>query len=1018
LPNINETAYPKLKNSFSESELLEFYTPTKNELALAETSTERQLAKLCFIIFLKCFQRLGYFPAVNIPEIIVSHISKIMDISINAETLKNYNKSGTKFRHAQIIREFLNVKKYDLSAIHLIVDSISKAAKTKDEPLDLINIAIEELIRNYYELPAFSTLERAANRIRVSINRSFFKIIFNSLDEDLKKRIDKLFENKDMKEKTDETFENEDESQYTLWNKVKKDPSSPTVRHLRELVKHLTWLKGQNISTKNLENIPYVKIKQFALEAKTLDASKIKRMEAFKKYALVVSLIYIQTSNTVDDLAEMLIKRMMNIHSKGKEALEKYRKDHLQITDSLVLTLKDVVAAYQKDGTKEEKFSAIETVLSNQSKELMDKCEAYAAHSGNNYYPFLWTYYKSHRKVLLDILKTVTMHSTNQDLSLEDALKFIQANEKKKSEWLCTINVENIGTKDEKKTQMLELSWIPESWLKLVTGKTSRDEYPEKIDRRYFEVCLFTQIMWDLKAGDLYIDGGDKYSDFREQLVSWEDYNKNKALFGQQVNLPVESSDFIKSLQELMQKTISDTDKSFPENEYVKIVNYEPVISKLQKIKYPEQKKKIDTLIAERLKPVNILDVITDTDYWLNWTKHFGLISGHDSKLKDTKTRYLLATFCYGCNLGPTQTVRSLEALTRKQIAWTNQHHVTEEKIEKANEHIANAFSIVELPKKWGTGKIASVDGTKRDLYELNIFSENHIRYGGYGGISLNLTSDTYMILFSHFIPCGAWEGTYLLDVMQSNKSNIQPDTVHGDTQSQNAPIFGLSYLLGINVMPRIRNWKELTLYRPDENKKYKHIDELFTDTINWKLIETYFPDMLRVALSIKEGKIKPSTILKKLGTFTRKNKLYQAFRELGRVIRTVYLMKYMGDVELRSTIQSATNKSEGYNGFSKWIAFGNEGVIKENVRDEQRKMVKYNQLVASCLIFYNTCMLTHIIDDLRAEGHVIEEATLASLSPFITHHINRFGKYKLDLDRKPIDVKYDLEAVKGEEKI
>jgi len=47
----------------------------------------------------------------------------------------------------------LNVKKYDLSAIHLIVDSISKAAKTKDEPLDLINIAIEELITHVTHKP-------------------------------------------------------------------------------------------------------------------------------------------------------------------------------------------------------------------------------------------------------------------------------------------------------------------------------------------------------------------------------------------------------------------------------------------------------------------------------------------------------------------------------------------------------------------------------------------------------------------------------------------------------------------------------------------------------------------------------------------------------------------------------------------------------------------------------------------------------------------------------------------------
>jgi TnpA family transposase len=41
--------------------------------------------------------------------------------------------------------------------------------------------------------------------------------------------------------------------------------------------------------------------------------------------------------------------------------------------------------------------------------------------------------------------------------------------------------------------------------------------------------------------------------------------------------------------------------------------------------------------------------------------------------------------------------------------------------------------------------------------------------------------------------------------------------------------------------------------------------------------------------------------------------------------------MNYIGDEELRSTLQSATNKSEGFNCFTKWVLFGGEGVIEEN---------------------------------------------------------------------------------------
>jgi TnpA family transposase len=38
---------------------------------------------------------------------------------------------------------------------------------------------------------------------------------------------------------------------------------------------------------------------------------------------------------------------------------------------------------------------------------------------------------------------------------------------------------------------------------------------------------------------------------------------------------------------------------------------------------------------------------------------------------------------------------------------------------------------------------------------------------------------------------------------------------------------------------------------------------------------------------------------------------------------------------------------------------FCGEGIIAENSRDEQRKAIKYNHLVANHLIFHNLCSLS-----------------------------------------------------------
>lgn len=54
-------------------------------------------------------------------------------------------------------------------------------------------------------------------------------------------------------------------------------------------------------------------------------------------------------------------------------------------------------------------------------------------------------------------------------------------------------------------------------------------------------------------------------------------------------------------------------------------------------------------------------------------------------------------------------------------------------------------------------------------------------------------------------------------------------------------------------------------------------------------------------------------------------------------------MLEYLNDKELRDIIQSATCKSETFNRFAKWLLFGGEGIISENNRDEQRKIIKHN---------------------------------------------------------------------------
>ena len=97
---------------------------------------------------------------------------------------------------------------------------------------------------------------------------------------------------------------------------------------------------------------------------------------------------------------------------------------------------------------------------------------------------------------------------------------------------------------------------------------------------------------------------------------------------------------------------------------------------------------------------------------------------------------------------------------------------------------------------------------------------------------------------------------------------------------------------------------------------------------------------MMQVVLSIQAGKVLPSMLLRKLGTKNTKNRLYRAFRELGRVERTLFLLRYLSESELRRSIRAEMTKIEAYNDFTDWIAFGGPN-LKTGDPVEQEKRIK-----------------------------------------------------------------------------
>lgn len=954
----------------------EFYTPTSEEIAFARSKARSPKDWLSLLLLLKAFQRLGYFPAFeSIPSAISQHIGDQLNLSAQASVAPSLR---SRRRYEQVIRTFLEVNPYNSEAQKVVTQVVLQAAQVQDHPADLINIAIETLVKERYELPAFSTIDRLVRKLRNIVNTRLFKRVSSLLSDAEATYLDQLLVRGFSTSEINATL-----------NDLKAIPKDASFSHIKELQAKFDRLMAFGDTQKLLHDIPAGKVKYFAALAGAMDISEFKDIKQPKRRTLLLCLLHHAQIKAKDHLGEMFLKRLGSIHKSAKNLLIELREQHRAMTEKLLSVLNQLLTVTQEsDEAADLGDQVLEVVKTNGGTEsLLSECEIVAACTSDNHLPLLWRFYRNYRGILFRIVCSLDVHSATQEQTLMSAVEFLLENEHCRKQYLPLA---------------IDLDFLTEPWKRLVIDR--RADGTQVLNRQQFEICIFSYLATELKTGDAYIPGSSSFADYREQLLSWEECQPLLAEYCAELGFPTDAQGFIEQLRQQLTEAAEAADTICQAGDQITISEQgEPVLKRIKAQPQPDGADALETAVLKRMPERSILDILCNVEHWLNWTRHFGPISGSEPKLDMPQERYILTTFAYGCNLGPNETARHTRGrVTSHMLSYTNRRHIDTPKLEKANRDIINSYNRFNLPKFWGTGKHVAADGSPFDTYHNNLVAEYHIRYGHYGGIGYHHISDTYIALFSHFITCGVWEAVYILDELLKNTSDIQPDTIHADTQGQSTPAFALAHLLGIKLMPRIRNWKDLNFYRPCRDTNYQFIDPLFSEVVNWSRIETHWQDFMRVVLSIRAGKLMPSTLLRKLGAYSRKNRLYQAFQELGQVIRTIFLLKFISDRGLRQLITACTNKVEAYHNFLDWIAFGKEGVITENDPDEQEKRIKYLELVANAVILQNTVDISYALQGLMADGYPVKRDAIPGMSPYMTRQLKRYGDFVLELNNIP----------------
>jgi TnpA family transposase len=202
---------------------------------------------------------------------------------------------------------------------------------------------------------------------------------------------------------------------------------------------------------------------------------------------------------------------------------------------------------------------------------------------------------------------------------------------------------------------------------------------------------------------------------------------------------------------------------------------------------------------------------------------------------------------------------------------------------------------------------------------------------------------------------------------------------------------------LGYSFMPRIRDLADQQLYRVDKTFDYGVFTPLLNKTADLSMVEEQWEAMMRVALSLKQRTAPAHVIVQRLTNSFPSGRLAKAFTNLGRIVKTRYILRYLSEPELRSIVQRQLNKGEYRHKLPRWIFFANQGEFTTGDYEDIMNKASCLSLVSNAILYWNTIKINDIVQNLRQQGEDIADETLSHISLLPFRHVLPNGTYFID---------------------
>ncbi len=173
--------YPVLPATPTAGDLHRLFTPSLKERTWASTVTRTPASQVALLVQLRTFQAVGRFlGAEEIPSSAIEHVAG--RLGVEGQNRLSYPRA-TRYRHQAAILGYLGVTAWGTKGRALAESTMRKTAEARTDPADLINAAVDALVRHRFELPALIALRRLAGTVHSEVNAAQWQVVGAAITE-------------------------------------------------------------------------------------------------------------------------------------------------------------------------------------------------------------------------------------------------------------------------------------------------------------------------------------------------------------------------------------------------------------------------------------------------------------------------------------------------------------------------------------------------------------------------------------------------------------------------------------------------------------------------------------------------------------------------------------------------------------------------------------------------------------------------------------------------------------------